>query len=214
MKLQDRIYESIQTLEVAANKLNWENPEVYKIYLSQTYFYVRYITRIIARAASHCTPDQSDLFNMLTHGLQEEANHDQLAIKDLLGFSSKPTDYPELPATTNYYKSLFKAIEEDGPAALLGFSVTLEGLGAEGAHQILSRVIKAYGADRAHFLRVHVEADQDHFRDGMLSLNYLSPQEQQVVEKYVQKSTGLFLNFIKSIDVYSQETHSNQHQAS
>lgn len=214
MNIHDQIYQAITVLEKRANQLNWEDKELYKLYLSQTYYYVRFITRIIARAASHCQPDQAALFKMLTHGLQEEADHDQLAIKDLQFLKSKPENYPELPATTRYYKSLFQAIEQDGPAALLGFSVTLEGLGAEGAHQILKRVQTSHGKQCAHFLSVHIDADQDHFKDGMMSLSSLTPQETEVVRKYIKISTELFLGFIKNIDAYWQETQKNQHQAS
>lgn len=214
MNLHDQIYQSIQQLEQAANKLNWEDSYLYKTYLSQTYYYVRYITRIIARAASHCTPEQTQLFKMLTHGLQEEKDHDQLALKDLAYLKCQPFEFPELAATQQYYKSLFTAIEKDGPVALLGFSVTLEGLGSEGAHQILNRVRKAHGTNCIQFLKVHVEADQDHFRDGMASLEHLSTNEKEIVSKYVTQSTALFLDFIKSIDAYSQERSLNQHPAS
>jgi thiaminase len=214
MKIQDQIYQSISVLEESANQLKWEDQELYKLYLSQTYYYVRYITRIIARAASHCTPEQTALFKMLTHGLQEEADHDQLALRDLQHLNSQPESFPELSATTQYYQSLFKAIEEDGPAALLGFSVTLEGLGAEGAHQILNRVQEAHGTKCSQFLSIHIDADQDHFRDGMLSLSTLTPQELEVTNKYIKISTGLFLEFIKNIDAYWKETQRTQHQAS
>lgn len=187
----------IDEMKKAAAELPWEDRHFYAVFLAQTYYYVRNATRVLAKAAYRCNHDEEGLHKKLIQGINEEKNHEIMALNDMKEIGYDISQFPENPPTTAYYQTLLAAIDYDGPYALLGYFVSLEGLGAIGADQAFDILFEKYGKKATQFLRVHTRVDKHHFDDGLEFIESLPPTKQTLIEHYVAVSSQLYIGMLK-----------------
>jgi pyrroloquinoline quinone (PQQ) biosynthesis protein C len=186
---------SIQRVYDAFADFPWEDPAAYADWIAQTYYYVRYVPTAMTRAAERCGAG-GVLHEVLVTGAREEQGHDRLLLRDIQHLGRELSDFPESPEVTAYYRALFTAIENEGPAALFGFSLPLEGLAAQKMSDHLRRVRELYSDEGTHFLRVHCELDVEHYEDGLRMLSTLSAPELDLVRRSLRASTDLYLRML------------------
>lgn len=187
---------AIDDMKSVLATLPWEDAQFYGHFLAQTYYYVRNATRVLAKAAYRCSHEEEPLHKKLIQGINEEKNHEIMATNDMneIGFTLQ--NFPEMPATSAYYQTLLATIDYDGPYALLGYFVALEGLGAIGADHVFDSTFNKFGKKATQFLRVHTRVDKHHFDDGLAFIETLPPEKQAIVEKYVKVSSKLYINML------------------
>lgn len=195
---------TINEINEIAQSIPWNNPSVYSQFLAQTYFYVRNATRVLAKAAYRCTHEEEDLHKNLIRSINEEKNHEIMATNDLAEIGYSIHDFKELPTTSAYYQTLLAMIDYDGPYALLGYFVALEGVGAIGADHVLNEALETYGKKATQFLRVHIRVDEHHFHNGLNFIETLPLEKQNIVEKYVKISGKLYINMLNEVLAISE----------
>lgn len=199
---------AIEEMSQCIDSMPWENEEFYAQFLAQTYFYVRNATRVLAKAAYRCTHEEEPIHKNLIKSINEEKNHEIMATNDLLALGKNILDYKENPATTAYYSTLLSAIDFDGPYALFGYFVTLEGLGAIGADNLLARLNAKYSKKASQFLRVHIRVDEHHFTDGLNFIERLPADKRNTIIHHIEVSKQLYINLVHGVLLQSK-----QHQA-
>lgn len=191
--------ECVRKMERACAQLPWESREAYSEWLAQTYFYVRHATRVLAKAAWKCGMEEEFLHKQLLNGINEEKNHEIMAIKDLETLGLNIEDFSENAETSAYYQTLYHLIDVNGPFELLGYFVTLEGLGAIGSEGLYNRILKSHGPDAATFIKVHAHLDSRHFDEGLALLRTLNEKQTEAVKHGLSISTTLYCNLIQAI---------------
>ena len=187
-------------------ELNWTDPDVYAAWLSQTYYYVRYTTRFVAFAAGRCRLEEEPLFSKLVQGLTEEKGHDVLATRDLQALGRKISEFRECAETAAYHQTLFRNIDVHGPAAILGYSIPLEGVAAIGIAPALKIIVQTYGQAGSNFLRTHCELDEGHFTEAFGFLENLGTPTLAVVNQHLELSTALYLGILEAVPRLAKET--------
>ncbi len=189
----------IKEMEQSCLELPWEDARTYGDWVAQTYFYVRHATRVLAKAAFRCTIEQEDLHKVFLKGINEEKNHEIMAVNDLKHMGLRLGDYYEYPETSAYYQTLYHLIDYNGPYELLGYFVNLEGLGAIGCDGFYDKIIKSHGEKAASFIKVHARIDARHFQEGIDLLNSLKPEQLKIVRHGLEISTPLYCNMIRRV---------------
>lgn len=197
--VRETSHRCIKEMQDTLGAMPWQSPEFYAQFLAQTYFYVRNATRVLAKAAYRCTHEEEGLHKKLLQGIIEEKNHEIMAINDLKEVGYDMASMKELPSTTCYYQTLLAAIDYDGPYALLGYFVALEGLGAIGADYVFDSTFAKWGKKGTQFLRVHTRVDQHHFTDGLEFIESLPIDKQIMIEKYVESSTKIYIGLLEGV---------------
>jgi pyrroloquinoline quinone (PQQ) biosynthesis protein C len=196
---RDVVVKSIRSMQAVLDSLTWEDPACYAEYLAQTYFYVRHATRVLAKAAWRCNFEEEPLHKKLLQGINEEKNHELMCTSDLehVGYDLK--EFTELPETSAYYQTLYAMIDAHGPYALLGYFVSLEGLGAIGFNDVYNRVVKTYGKGGAQFIEVHAHLDQGHFEEGLSYILTLPEAQQRLVAETCIVAGRHYESFLKGL---------------
>ncbi len=198
-KIETKIRSCIKEMETACLELNWEDKETYSDFLAQTFYYVRNATRVLAKAAFKCSFEEEALHQILLQSINEEKCHEQLAVHDLEVLGHKVDDFCEYPETSAYYQTLYHLLDTQGPYELLGYFVTLEGLGAIGSDELYNRVIGSHGERSSSFIKVHARIDSRHFEEGLELINSLDSSKLEIVEHGLDMGTRLYCNLIRRI---------------
>jgi hypothetical protein len=135
----------------------------------------------------------------LLRGTQEEAGHDQLAAGDLAHLGLTPADLPEWPETAAYHQATYYGIDHDGPAALLGYFLSLEGVVARHFLPVYQAVRESHSPAAANFLRVHCELDVGHFEAGLRGLDALAGAQLAAVGRNILLSVALYLKVVERL---------------
>lgn len=178
-KCLSRINELCETVET----LQWDKPYVYAALMAQTYYYVRYSTRLLARTASALPTEDHQLFHRFTKHISEEKGHEILAKKDVEALDYKLEMFDEYPSTKAFYQTQFYTIDHVSPYAFFGYILCLEGLAVQKGQWLYQNVKNKYGPRAGQFLKEHSEVDQEHLKiafDLVESLNL--DQKKQVFE--------------------------------
>jgi hypothetical protein len=191
--------QAIEDIKSVMGTLPWDEASFYGLWLAQTYFYVRNATRVLAKAAYRCTHEEEPMHKKLLQGINEEKNHEIMATNDLKTIGFTMNSFHEMPATTAYYQTLLAATDYDGPYALLGYFVTLEGLGAIGCDHVFDTTFAKFGKMATQFLRVHTRVDKHHFDDGIDYIETLPQDKQDLIERYVAVSSRLYINMLNEV---------------
>jgi hypothetical protein len=198
-KLEKAFEECIHELSKECQEFPWENKYAYAFWLAQTYYFVRHTTSFLGLAASRFGfKDRERHYNMLTH-IQDELNHDRLAIDDIKGLDFKLEDFPELPETSAFYQSQYYYIEHEHPAALFGYSLCLEGLASKKGTELYEMVKKFHGPKGSNFLKLHAIVDKDHFEHGLEHFKNISDAEAEVITKNLLQSTAVYKMILRKI---------------
>jgi hypothetical protein len=189
----------IDELITACSEFPWENKYAYAFWLAQTYYFVRHTTSFLGLAASRFGyKDRERHYNMLTH-IQDELNHDRLAIDDIKNLDFKLEDFPELPETSAFYQSQYYYIEHEHPAALFGYSLCLEGLASKKGTELYEITKKHHGPKGTNFLKLHAIVDKDHFEHGLEHFKNISDAEAEVITKNLLQSTAIYKMILQKI---------------
>lgn len=177
----------------------WHEKHVYANWLAQTYYFVRHATRLLTYAAARCKFNEEELHQALIKGAREENKHELLALNDLAKLGLNIEDFPELPETAAYHQTLYFAIDHDGPAALVGYFLPLEGVGGQKMKPDYERISRTYGKQASTFLQVHCDLDVGHFSDGIRELAHFSESQLQSVHKNIKLSVALYRRMIAAL---------------
>jgi hypothetical protein len=170
----------------------WENVEAYAQWLSQTYHYVKYSTRLLTLSSTYTSIDDLPLHNRFIDHAKEERNHEVLLIRDLQAIQRNINDYPEHYPAASLYQSQFYWIQFQDPAAFFGYILFFEGLGSLHCGNMYRAAIKHHGEKSGIFLKVHHEEDQDHIVKAF-----------NQIEKFSEKSKAMVMqNFIQTYQLY------------
>jgi hypothetical protein len=122
----------METWEANVNELGesfstfpWQNEECYKQYLAQSYYYAIHSVRLLQFAADETS--DPELKDRLLDLLKDEMGQENLALNDLRNFGVDIESYPELEETKELYEQIYEGIDLHGPAAILGYAITLGG---------------------------------------------------------------------------------------
>jgi len=198
-KTKETIISSIKNMQNVLESLDWQDPACYALWLSQTYFYVRHATRVLSKAAWRCGFEDEDLHKKMLNGINEEKNHEVMCTNDLDNIGYSLDDFSELTTTSAYYQTLYSMIDTHGPYALLGYFVSLEGLGAIGFNNVFDNLLKQYGKEGVQFVEVHAHLDEGHFAQGLDHILSLPKEKRDLVEEVTVISSHHYINFLKGI---------------
>ncbi len=198
-KLEIKIEKCIRRMEEACLQIPLENRFSYSQWLAQTYFYVQHATRVLAKASYRCDFENEELHKKLLQGINEEKNHEVLATNDLAFLDARISQFKEFCETSAYYQTLYHLIDTKGPFVLLGYFVTLEGLGAIGSQKIYDRIVGAHGEKASSFIKVHARLDASHYTEALHYLSKLSERHLEIVEYGIEISTDLYCNLVSRV---------------
>jgi hypothetical protein len=190
-----------ETTDDAVNKLskfNWEDLNCYANWLAQTYFFVRYSTRLLSLAAGNCNLEQEQLHKRFLKHLREESGHELIAVKDLSNMGFKLSNFTPLPAIQSFYELQVFKIESIGPHSFMGWICFLEGIAMKFGSTAASRTT-AHGKNCTHFLRVHGEEDIEHIQSAMDVIEQFSPAELTDVIQNMYQAKELYMSMISQI---------------
>ncbi len=190
-------------LESAFVNFNWENTSSYACYLAQTFRYITHSCLLLKYAATK-TQNES-LIKCLLHHDQEEDGHEQLALNDLkkLGFNLE--QLPELETTKQIYASIYKQIDQYGPAAIVGYALALEGVSARRCPEIADRLTKQYGANKSTLIRLHGNVDPDHIKESFDVLNHFEDNDLQIICQVIVESIDRYIEYLAELEKTASE---------
>lgn len=151
----------------------WESQDAYALWLSQTYYLVRHTTRFLALAAARAPIGERELHYGFVHHLKEESHHDLPLIKDLKALGSSPEQFPVLPETRMIIHNQYYWLEHGSVHSLSGYALLLEGLSVRCIPEMLKRLSAAGLGKATTFLKLHMEVDQEHFKEGTSALEHV-----------------------------------------
>jgi hypothetical protein len=196
--LKRKFQECIKDLVKQFSNLDWEDEAVYAEWMAQTYFFVRHVTSLIALSAARFGPDRRDLQYAHHKAVGEEAHHDVMLLNDLKALGYKIEDFTEFAETAAFYQSQYYYIEHQSPVALIGASLSLEGVSAS-SEDVRKRLEKKYGRAPTSFISHHVIADQEHFKNSFEQIDLLAEADQTIAMKNLLQSTRLYSLMLKAI---------------
>lgn len=176
-RLSKRIYE-----------LPWENKGFYTSFLTQTYYFVRHSTRLLALASARTGWDEETLHRWFALHIGEERGHDRLALADVEQLSKAELE-KEMPETRNLYETQYYKVDHDGASTFIGYILALEGVASQIIPGILPTVSEAHGDKAARFLKLHAEEDPDHVDQGFHKVGLLSAEQIRKIQfNFVQSA--------------------------
>ena len=186
-KVIDEIEKCIKSLEQNWAKVSWDNRLVYAETLAQSYYQTSHTPRIEALALSRCSANSS-FFPLFVESLQGELGHENLAVQDLQSLGYSLESFPELPATSSFYHSIFYLINYESPLSILGYRLPLEGLATQES-QILfyERIRDLYGESSTSFYKVHALEDVSHYEKGLKLLEMCESKDLIAIYKACQQ---------------------------
>jgi hypothetical protein len=189
--------QNVAKLDQAFMAYDWRNRDAYAEYLAQTYRYICHSTKLLAYAAD--VAKGGELKECLKHHVAEETGHEHWVAGDLkrLGYNIK--DFPENPQTKDLYDSIYQGIKQEGPAAIVGYALALEGMSARVCPKLAPELTKMYGAKCSTFIKNHAEIDPGHAAESFNILKYFSENEKSAILKYMEMSTKAYLRFLAEI---------------
>lgn len=198
-KVNERAYWSLETIHQCYSTFPWYEKRAYAQYLAQIYYYVDHATRLLGLGAARCKLNEEKFHMHFIRNIHEEKNHEEMAKRDLKCLGFKIKDFPELPETSAYYQTLYYMIDNDGPVALLGYFIPLEGLASERLPVVYNYLVSLFGAEACSFLKEHCVLDKSHFAQGLKFLENCNDEQLQVVDKAIVLSTHLYCGIYNRI---------------
>lgn len=195
---------NVKAMESNVMEFSWEDSYVYQMWLSQTYYIVRHTSHFVCLAAGLVPVENRDEHYHLIQHLREEQNHDLLLVSDLKYFNQKFDDFVELPETALVWQNLYYWLSLRKPRAILGHSLCIEGLAGYVGHKVVERLQKTLPPKATQFLKVHFEADQKHFEEGLSLMKTFSNEDLEDILKVQMQSSSLYLNMLRKVEEYAR----------
>lgn len=199
-KLNRALDISIDITQKTYENMPWDNKNFYANYIAQTFYYVRHSTRMLALSAGRLDYENQQHIHLrfLKH-LSEEANHEKLALNDLLFLGYKISDFKELNSTRIFYETQYYKIEHQHPIALMGYILFLEALALNVCPPLSRKLHEIYGKNSATFLFVHGEEDPHHVSEAQKLLETLDAPTLNFVIENLNQSAYAFEMMMKEI---------------
>jgi len=172
--IRTRAEEIQKKLAKMAKEFPWEDASAYMGWLTQSYEYVRFSTRILALTSGHFPLDKTAHSNRFIQHAAEEKGHDRLLVNDAKALGWDLPNAPVLPIAEAFHKSLYFWIYQGRPCVILGWVLCLEGFAIRNCAPIFERVEKAFGKRAGSFLHVHAAEDPDHLDKAFAALESCS----------------------------------------
>ena len=198
-----------KTVKEAAKKLldsPWKEKNFYASYLAQTFYYVKHSTRILALSAGRLNYEnyQKTHLRFLGH-LNEEANHEKMALKDLENLGHKISDHMELYTTKQFYESQYYKIDYQNPMAIMGYILFLEMLAQESCNDLVKILHLKYTPKACSFLRVHGSEDPEHVEHAWEVINNLNDRDLEAVEDNFFQSAYAYMQMLEELEMRMQK---------
>lgn len=178
----------------------WEDRDFYANWLAQTYYYVVHSTRLIAYCGAFLKNDRLH-YRFMAH-IREESKHEVLAENDFKNLTGRQVrEVNESPVLSGFYQSQVYWITMRQPISFYGYILCLEGLAVDYGGKAYERVLKAHGEKAAAFLRVHSQEDIDHLEKAFTTIESLSAEELEDVQKNFVQSAGLYRQMVQECAV-------------
>ena len=186
-------------------ELPWNDKKFYAEYLSQTYYFVRHSTKLLAKSISCFEIHEHELYRQFVHHLNEEMNHDQLALRDLQSLGTSIDQHPEQPITRAFYQSQYYQIETSKGLSLFGYILYLEALAANTCSLMIDQIKESHGTKSIRFLNLHMQEDIEHSERAFQYITSLASERQESIwHNYIQTS-DLFQKILLDCQRISQE---------
>lgn len=197
--MREQIERYVKGLGEELEKVNWKDERIYAAYCAQIYYFVRQSTRLLALGAGRMTLEDEDGHLRYLKHLQEEKNHELLALRDAAALGYDVHDIPELPALKGFYQQQFYYIMNETPWAFLGYVLVLEGMAVHKAMWVHDQAVKFHGPKCGSFLKVHGEEDEDHFPKALQQLETRSEQEKKAILASAEMSFFLHRQMLRDL---------------
>jgi hypothetical protein len=191
----------VEQLGSALRTFPWQDRSKYAEWLTQTYFYVRHSTRLLAASAARFGQDDAGdtLHHRFAQHMGEEKRHERLALHDLKQIGWRTTELVERNSTRLFYECQYYKIEYVDPTALFGYILALEAMSAAHGPAAYEAVSAAHGSNAATFLKLHAHDDQDHTKEALSMLERLSTTSRAHVVQNLEQSTFGYLLILRDI---------------
>jgi len=193
------VLSSIARLSREIERFPWQERSAYADWISQTYWYVRHSTRLLAAAAGRMPfdPVSDALHNRFGAHMSEEKKHEKLCLHDLKAIGSDRL--PERSSTRAFWEPQYYKVEHTHPASLMGYILVLEALASIKGPWILERVKKAHGEKSGNFIALHAEEDVDHLDKAVRAVDALDAIAQAEVRQNIEQTTGSYKQILAEI---------------
>lgn len=168
MKIQILLENEIKNTRSLIEAFPWNEARAYAWWLSQTFHFVKYTTRLASLAAGWSTLEEEELHQQFLYHIREEGGHEALLLNDLKSLGADLQK--EEKATHNFYQMEFASILEKGAKSHLGYSLFLEYLAITLGEVVYRQVSQNFGAESCRFLEVHVKEDKKHVAETLAAV--------------------------------------------
>ena len=196
-ELKNLFFIAIDALEKKFEAFPLEDKEIYRRWMNQQFYLVQNSTRYLALSASKVSPSESKEFREWVGHLSEELDHDQLILHDLKKMGTPHSDRMA-PITRALIYTQYQDIIENGPNALLGYALMLEGLSCKICGKLADRVESSHGKGTATYLRFHAKVDAEHFPEGLKKVAELSVEQAKIVANNLEVMFSLYSEQLNS----------------
>lgn len=196
----NQILNAMDDIAEVAEKFPWESKAHYTNWLAQSFKYVQWTTRQLALASARTKPMTEDSLHWrFLEEAKEEKKHELLALNDLKNMGFSPDQFVELPHTSFFYQTLSYLIENEHPAAILGYSLTLEGYAALRAKDVYPRIRAAHSDNSTTFIKLHCELDAEHFSNALPHLTACPEHLLPLISKSIEQCSAIYRGILQDI---------------
>lgn len=195
----ERIKTRLLKLSQGIESVDWSDKRKYANYLVQSYYYVRYSTRILALAAAHFSLEENEAHQRFLSHTSEENHHEKLLLNDLKNLNFKVEDFPEQSSIRAFYQTQFFCIEHISPITVMGFILALEGLAVQKGGWLYDKISTYHGEKSGSFLRVHTKEDVHHFEEALKLISNRSNKELEAIDTAMETSCYLFERMLREL---------------
>ena len=192
--------ELMKDMKIAVDNFPFESKSAYSNLMAQTYYFTSHSVRLLGLALSRTSVNQVDLFNYFTHQIEEENNHEKLALTDLKFLGGSLSEYPELPICRMMWETQYYKLEHIGAPTLLGYILVLESIAVYFAEDIAIKAeVLAKEKSVNRFMKVHGNEDGDHVDHGFKVLDKFGVGHEKSVEENMSQTAWAYQNMLNFI---------------
>ena len=155
----------------------WADKKFYGEWLYQTYCFVSHSTRLLSLGAATAELSEEGLHKRFLEHLNEEKGHEIIAKKDIEGLGYNLDSFSEFPETTHFYRNQYFVTQKNGPTALMGWILFLEGIACKFGYDLMEKV-RPHGPRTTAFLRVHAGEDIKHLDEAFSAIKEIPPHKE------------------------------------
>lgn len=206
-ELKAFVAELQEELETIRSNFPWENEKAYISWLTQTYEYAYNSTRILALTAGRMPLDRTKFSNRFIAHAAEEKGHERLLENDAKSFGLNIKDLDSSPIAKAFHQSLYYWSCIENPVAMFGWVLALEGFAVQNASAIYEVCKEAHGPKATTFLKVHAQEDEAHLEEAFKSIEFFTPEENQMVADTTYQYCKLYGDILLDIQKSTTEQH-------